>query len=242
MYCTVSVLLCQFWTYYKLLIFFIFLFFFPCLLPGGECGIMRVIGTLQLSKDKIAVGFTVLLMQGYYGHGCQRQPRVSALPRHFVQTVCIEITTPRIKPWRKEVADLNETTVTCGLGTTKSATGGTSITSVGSSPLENKKKAWGSSPNSAVVRNWFILNLSAVPAAGFMIVALQPSRTNKNNLVTKNCLCVPVRTVTCEFWVNSWSHNLTLLLYCQEKMLFDTRCPNPSPFFPAKGIVDELRQ
>jgi len=121
-------------------------FFFFYLLSGGESGIMRVIGTLQLFKDKTAlgVGFTTLLMQGYYGHGCQRQPGVSVLPRHFVQTVCTEVTTPRIKPWRKEIANLNETRMTCGLGDTKSAVSGegTSITSVCSIPLENKKKVW----------------------------------------------------------------------------------------------------
>lgn len=86
----------------------------------------------------------MLLMQVYYGHGCQRQPGVSVLPRHFVQTACTEVTTPRIKPWRKEIANLNETTMTCGLGDTKSAVSGegTFITSVCSVPLEKKKKAW----------------------------------------------------------------------------------------------------
>lgn len=86
----------------------------------------------------------MLLMQGYYGHGCQWQPGVSVLPRHFIQTVCTAVTTPRIKPWREEIENLNKTTMTCGLGDTKSALlgEGTSITSVHSIPLEKKKKSW----------------------------------------------------------------------------------------------------
>lgn len=173
-------------------------------------------------------------MQGYYGHGCQWQPRVSVLPRHFVQTVCIEI-----KPWRKEIADLNETTVTCGLGNTKSAASGrgTSITSVCSFPLEKKKRAWGSSPNNAVVRNWFILNLSAVPASGFMIVGLQPSSSNKNYLVTKKCLCVPVRAATCEFWVNCWSHDLTLFCTAKKKCCLIWDVPTLPHVFQQKTLL-----
>lgn len=94
--------------------------------------------------DSLAVGSTTLLAQGYYGHGCQWQLRVSLLPRHFMQNVCTEGRRPRIKPWRKEIANLNETSMTCGLGDTKSAVWGevTAITSVCSVPLEKKNKAW----------------------------------------------------------------------------------------------------
>lgn len=154
--------------------------------------------------------------------------------------VCAEVTTPRVKSWSTDYKSKWNHSDLCVGRCQISCTGRRNVHHFSLLCSVRKEKEimalflqpilWSGKHLSYIYQQCSLLD--------FMIVPLQPYKSNRNHSVTKDSLHVPVRALTSELWAHCWKTDLTLLVYCQE-ILLDMKSPRFLPPFSSKGTVDQ---